>query len=237
MAKGPLSAHVPRLVARRRRRRARSASPHVELENAGSVDLARRRSASPTTGSTTAATPSSGTASARRSRSSRPGERVDRAGARPGADPPGPLPLRARPRRRASRLVRGARRGAASRAEVEVAPRRGDGAARAARLRRRRAPEFARRVAAAHAEGYASSPARSPGPRGSAARGRARSRLRPRPRPHPELPPPAPLPLACSTASSSSGSPTSPGCRRSRRPRDEPWIYDGRDRPPRATRR
>ena len=91
-------------------------------------------------------------AHARCPRSRRASARPSRPGAR--ADPAGPLPVRARPRRRAPRLVLGARRARWSTPTSRSAAR--------GRAARRRCPagssprrDWAERVAAAHAEGYA----------------------------------------------------------------------------------
>ena len=132
----------------RARSAARASSSRTPAPSPGATG-----SGSPTTGSTTAAIRSCGTASARRSpRSRRASGRRGRARARP--DPARPLPLRARRRGRAPRLVLGARQ-----RDCERGGRRA-----AARPARRMpscpagsspAPDAAERIAAAHAEGYA----------------------------------------------------------------------------------
>ena len=190
--------------------------------------LARRDPRSPTTGSTTAATRSCGTASARRCRELAPGERATVDARVRAPIPPGryrfALDLVAEHRAWFSEL--GSETAAA---DVDVLPRAGDAPGRAARPGSSRRPEAAR----AH-RGRARR-----GLRGRRRRDRVGRRLRPAapagaravragPGPDPELRASAALPVGARRARARAARGRRRGCRRSPRPADEAWLYDGR---------
>ena len=185
-------------------------------------------SGSPTTGSTTATIPIVWDGERTPLPRARAGRARDGGRARARADPARPLPLRARPRRRAPRLVLRARqrdgradgrRAAADRRAARRAARVGRaGAGRGTSASRPRTPRAT-----------PSSPARSTGSAASASGARGRSRRTSR----------APggsrtSRTRCSARRCWTGVELERlrgrrrACRPSRRPADEPWLYDGR---------